>query len=698
MGELSDLFSPDRVAVVGATERPGAVGAAVMRNLLDSFEREVVPVNPNAESVFGIEAHDRISDVTGVDLAIVTVPPDVVGDVIEECGTGGIDNVVVITAGFSEAGREGAERERRLVELATEYDLNLVGPNSLGVMSTPLGLNATFGPDDALPGGLSFMSQSGAFITAVIDWANDQRIGFKDVVSLGNEAVLDETDFLREWGDDPETDVIIGYLEGITSGQAFIETARAVVRETPIVLVKSGRTEAGAQAASSHTGTLAGSDRAYEAGFEQAGVIRAESVEGLFDSAQILSGQPLPETENVAVVTNAGGPGVMTTDSVGDSSLSMASFGDDTENRLREAMPDGANVNNPVDILGDGDDERFEEALQIVMDDDDVGAVIVLTAPTAVLEYDRLAEVIIAEQRRHELPVATCLMGGTRVRAPRERLNEEGIPCYFDPDRAVDSLDSLAEYARIRETQWDDPTTFDVDTTRAAEILSQVERREHNRLGLEAMELLDAYGIPRPESEIVTSADAARRVAERIDGPVAVKIVSPDIVHKTDVGGVRVGLDPEEVHDAYEEIVTRARNYQDDVTVLGVQVQAMVDVEEGIETIVGVNRDPQFGPVVVFGLGGIFVELLADTAVRVAPVSEREARTMTQELRAAPMFSGARGREAVDVDRIVTTIQRISQLVTDFPAIVELDINPLVALPDGVQAVDIRLTVDPDEL
>lgn len=698
MGKLGGLFSPKRVAVVGATDRRGSVGAAVTQNLLNTFEGDVVPVNPNKESVFDIDAVDSVADTTDVGLAIITVPPEVVTKVLEACGETGIENVVVITAGFSEAGSEGAARERRLVEVALEYDLNLVGPNSLGVMSTPVGLNATFGPADAVVGGLSFMSQSGAFVTAVVDWANDQQIGFKDVVSLGNEAVLDETDFLREWGDDPDTNVVIGYLEGIDDGQAFIETARSVTQEKPVIVVKAGRSEAGAKAASSHTGALAGSDRAYEAGLKQAGVLRAESVQDLFDTAQMLSDQPLPAGEGVAVVTNAGGPGVITTDAIGDSSLEMASFSDKTAQRLQSAMPDTANVHNPVDILGDADNDRFKQALEIVVADDNVSMAVVLSAPTAVLNYDHLAGAIVDAYDDHEVPVAACLMGGTRVREPQKRLNEAGVPNYFDPARAIDSLQSLSAYKDIRTREWSEPTTFDVDEARAREILDRVEERESNRLGVEAMELLEVYGIPTPEGEIVDSSADADRVAAEIDGLVAMKIVSPDVVHKSDIGGVKVDVAPEDARDVYEEIVTRTRNYQSDATILGVQVQAMADTDAGVETIIGVNRDPQFGPLLLFGLGGIFVEVFEDTSFRIAPVSESEARAMTTELDASSLFQGARGRDPVDIEGVVEAIQRLSQLVTDFPAIVELDINPLVALPDGVSAIDLRLTIDPDEL
>ena len=701
MGTLNELFDPDRVAVVGATSREGAVGRAVTSNLLDDFDGDTVPVNPNYDEVLGTPCADAIGD-ADADVAVIVVPPSIVLDAIEACGAAGVRNVVVITAGFGETGEDGAARERRLAEIADEYELNLVGPNSLGIMSTPSGMNATFGPENALPGGLSFMSQSGAFVTAVLDWANDNGVGFKDVVSLGNKAVLDETDFVDHWGDDEQTDVIIGYLEGIEDGREFIETARETARDTPIVVVKSGRTSAGAQAASSHTGTLAGSDKAYEAGLDQAGVIRAESVDELFDSAGILGSQPLPDTDSVAIVTNAGGPGVMATDAVGDADLEMASFTRETTDALAESMPDEANIHNPVDVIGDADVDRFREALEITVADDNVGAALVLAAPTATIDFADLADAIEAVSEEMDAPVAACLMGGDRTREPKQQLQARGIPCYFDPARGIESLATLAEYRDIKAREYDAPMSFDVDRERAHEILSSVRDQDDNRLGVEAMELLDAYGIPTPAGEIVDSPEQAAEVAAGIDGDVVMKIVSPDILHKSDIGGVAVGVEDGEVADTYEDLITRARNYQPDATVLGVQVQEMVDLDDGVETIVGMNRDPQFGPLLMFGLGGIFVEVMEDTTFRVAPVSETEAREMTEEIQSAPLLRGARGRDPVDIDAVVETIGRLSQLVTDFPAILELDINPLVALPDdngtNAAAVDVRLTVDPEEL
>ncbi|ODR79912.1 acetyl-CoA synthetase [Haladaptatus sp. W1] len=695
---LTDLFAPSRVAVVGATEKEGSIGRAIVTNLRDEFDGETVPVNPNYDEVFGLDCYPDLASAPDIDLAVVVVPPHIAVNVVRGAGKAGIKNVVVITAGFGETGSEGAERERELQDIAAEYDLNLVGPNSLGIMSTPVGMNATFGPENALPGSMSFMSQSGAFITAVLDWANDEGLGFKDVVSLGNKAVLDETDFVRAWGEDPDTDVILGYLEGVEDGGTFIDTAREVTDDTPIVMVKSGRTDAGAQAVSSHTGTLAGSDRAYEAGLEQAGVLRVDSVQELFDFAQILAGQPLPERDDVAIVTNAGGPGVMTTDAVGDSTLSLASFSDDTLAELGDALPEEANIYNPIDAIGDADIGRFRDAIDIALGDENVGTAVVLAAPTAVIDYRDLADVIVELQAKHGKPVAAALMGGERTEEAAELLREGGIPNYFDPARAVRSLDALTTYRDISQREYGKPTEFDVDRERAAEILSRAKERGDNRLGVEAMGLLDAYGIPTPDGTIADSPEDAVSAAQDIEGNVVMKIVSPDILHKSDIGGVKVGVGNEDVYDAYEDLVTRARNYQPDATILGVQVQEMVDLDSGTETIIGMNRDPQFGPLLLFGLGGIFVEIIEDTTFRVAPISEREASEMVNDIEAAPLLRGARGRDPADIDGVVESLQRLSQLVTDFPAILELDVNPLVATPDGVRAIDIRLTVDTDEL
>ena len=698
MRSLDGLFEPTRVAVVGATEREGSVGAAIMANLVEGFAGDVVPVNPNADTVFGLTAHDSVREVEGIDLAVITIPASLVIDVLEECAEADIHQVVVISAGFGESGSDGVERERQLVTLADRHEMNIVGPNSLGIMSTPSGLNASFGPDTPPAGHLSLFSQSGAFITAVVDWVIEHAIGFKDVVSLGNKAVLDETDFLTVWDNDPSTEVIAGYVESIDDGRRFIDVAREVTAETPVVLIKAGRTESAARAASSHTGALAGNDRAYDAAFRQSGVIRVDSVQELFDAAHSLAEQPLPESDAVAIVTNAGGPGVITTDAIGASTLSLAEFTAETDDRLRELLPEDASMYNPIDILGDADVDRFQKTLEVVLADEQVGAAMVLAAPTAVLDYGALASVIADIRDRRSFPITTCFMGGARVEIPRKQLTKQGIPCHFDPRRAIAGLDVLSRYREIQTMEWGEPTTFDVDRDRAQAVLERVQTQPENRLGIEAMDLLDAYGIPTPRGNIVDAPDVAEEIAREIDGPVAMKIVSPDILHKTDIGGVAVGVERGEVHDTYEQLIARARRYQPDARITGVQVQELIDIDAGVETIIGVNRDPQFGPVILFGLGGIFVEVLEDTTVRVAPLCESEAASMLDDIRAGELLYGARGREPTATEDIIETIQRISQLVMDFPAILELDINPLVALPDGVSAIDLRLTVDPQAL
>ena len=700
MSDLSALFDPDRVAVVGATDREGSVGRALLENLA-SFDGEVIPVNPNRETVLGAECYPEIGavpDVASVDLAVVAVPAAAAVDVVREVGTAGIGTVVVVTAGFSEAGERGERRERELIEVAEEYDLDLLGPNCVGVISTPAGLNATFARGTPPEGSISLVSQSGAFIAAVLGWAAQHGVGFRHVVSLGNEAVLDEVDFLAEWGADPETDVVLAYLEDIDEGRAFIETAREVTSHTPVVVIKSGRTAAGAEAAASHTGSMAGADQAYRAGFHEAGVLRAMDVEEVFDFGQVLEGGPLLDRDDIAVVTNGGGPGVLAADSVGDSRLRMAEFDEEVRATLADLLPDEADVRNPLDVIGDADVDRFGRALDAVLGAGTVGGAVVICVPTAVFEFEALADVVGELQERHGKPVVTCLMGGAEADRAAERLESYGIPNYFDPARAVTSLEALADYREVTERSYEPPAAFDVDRERAREVLAGAVERGVDRLGVEAMDLLDAYGIPTPGGGLAGSGSAARELAEGIGGPVVMKLVSPDIVHKSDVGGVEVGVPVEAVPDTYRRIRERATEHDPDATLLGVRVEALVDPEESTETIVGVNRDEQFGHLLMFGLGGIFVQVFEDTSFRVAPVSEHEAREMTDEIKAAPMLRGARGRTPADLDAVVETIQRVSQLVTDFPAITELDVNPLVAAPDGVYAVDLRLTVDREAL
>jgi len=694
MADLSGLFRPDRVAVVGATDRPGSIGRAVVANLRTGFTGEVVAVNPHHDSVLGVPCVPSLEAAGDVDLAVVVVPADAAVAVVEQAGRAGVEHVVVITAGFSEAGEAGVERERELQRLADVYDLTLVGPNCLGILGSSVGLNATFSPSNALPGSLSFLSQSGAVVAAVLDWAGDRGIGFKDVVSLGNKAVLDEVDFIEAWDDDPGTHVILGYLESLDDGRAFIERVREVTATTPVVLIKAGRTEAGARAAASHTGAIAGSDRAAEAGFEQAGVLRATSLEELFDVARALDGQPIPDGDGVAIVSNAGGLAVLATDALVETPLELATFTDETVARLAAVLPEEGEPVNPLDVIGDADVGRFQSALGAALADPNVGAAVVLSAPSALLDFEEVAYAVANEQRAAGLPVVTCLLGGERTTAAERGLRGVGIPNYGDPARAVRGLGALARYRAVRDRGPRELAPLEVDRARAREVVAAARERGDAALGVEGLELLTAYGVPTAAGEVATSPAAAATVAANLGGPVVLKVVSPDVVHKTDVGGVEVGVPADEVADRYAALVDRVTDRAPGATVTGILVQEQVALDPGVETLLGATRDPQFGPMVAFGLGGIYVEVFADVALRVAPVTAGEARSMTEEITAAPMLRGARGQPPVDLDAVVEAIQRVARLAADVPAIRELDVNPLVATPDGVVAVDFRASLD----
>lgn len=696
MESYSDLFSPEKVALVGATDREGSVGRAILDNLLADFDGSIVPVNPSRDEVLGLPCVDSLADAGAVDLAVVIVPAGVVLEIAKEAGELGISNLVIITAGFEEAGSDGARRAEELASIVHKYDLTVVGPNSLGIMSTPIGLNATFAPRIADEGPVSFMSQSGAVVTAVLDWAQDQGIGFRHIVSLGNKLDVDEAALLEAWDEDEGTEVIIGYLESVPRGRRFLEAATRVSPETPIVLVKAGRTDAGAQAASSHTGAMAGSDRVVDAAFRQGGIVRANSIADLFDAADILSGQPVPSGGGLGIVSNAGGPAVMATDAATSAGLTLAEFTNETHDRLAELLPPAADPFNPVDILGDANEERFQRALEIVAADEHVDSLLVLSAPVATVSFEDIASATAKIQEEYELPIATCLMGSqSQVAQADEHLKRRGIPNYFDPARAVSALGALETYRLRQQRPPDTPPQRAIDDARAKDILDTARDADRQMIGLEALELLEAYGIDTPAGGLAEDPIEAAAIAEDLDcDRVVMKIVSPDISHKTDVGGVRVGVELDEVQDTYEDIIARARRYRDNASILGIYIQDMVDLDTAVEVIVGANRDAQFGPVVLFGLGGIFVELLEDVTVRVAPIGEETAYEMLDEIDAAPLLKGARGRQPVDRDGVVDALLGIDRLIRDHDDILEIDINPLVATPDGVLAIDLRISLE----
>jgi len=692
---LDGLLFPRSVAVIGATPVAGKIGNVVFTNVAN-FPGEVYAVNPKYQEIAGKPCFPSVLDLPKpVDLAVVVIPAEGVSQVLRECGKKGIKNAAVITAGFKESGPEGAKRERELVQIAEEFGLNVLGPNVLGLISTRVGLNATFAPKGALPGSIAFMSQSGAFCTSVLDWAWKEKLGFSHFVSLGNKAVLDESDFLAAFAEDPETKVIVAYLEGIKDGPRFMELARRISQEKPIVILKAGRAEAGARAVSSHTGTMAGSDHAYDAAFRQCGVIRARTVEELFDYAYILSRQPLPKGKRIGIVTNAGGAGVMAADAAEWEGLAVARLSESTLQALAGRLPPEAAIYNPVDIIGHATAEQYRAALELVLADPGVDLGVALSAPHPILRYADLARVVAEAKERFGKPIAVSFMAGELGEEAEEILRQAGIPSFFDPARAVRALSALVKYAEIRARSRTPPPRFPVDLPKARKILKSAGEKGWVRLGLEAMELLSAYGIPVAKGGVAKTAEEARKIAEEIGKPVAIKILSPEITHKTEVGGVRLSVPPQEADRVAWELLNAFRKTFPGIPMDGVYVQEMLP--PGREVILGMVRDPTFGPLLMFGLGGIYVEVLRDVAFGVAPLSREEAEEMVRLIRGAKILLGVRGQPPVDLAGLVDLILRLSQMSVENPEILELDLNPVMCYPERVVAVDVRMTIAEEE-
>lgn len=707
---LKPFFEPRAIAVIGASSNPEKLGYAVLHNLLaggfggfggDAKQNKVYPINLQAGEILGLPAYPSVKDVPGdIDLAVIVIPYPHVPAALRECGEKGIPAAIVISAGFREAGKEGLERELELIDIAREHNLRLIGPNCLGVIDTFTPLNASFAAGTPPKGPMAFMSQSGALGTAVLDIALAGRLGLSKFVSLGNKADVSEIDLLRAWQDDEHTRVILMYNEGLPNGQEFIEVARQVTRKKPVVAIKSGVTQSGSRAVSSHTGSLAGSEQAYQAAFNQAGVLRVDSMEALFDVALAIGYQPALAGDRIAIVTNAGGPGILATDALERAGLSMARFDTATIHALEQYLPDAASAANPVDVLGDARADRYRFALQTVIEDENVDGLLVVLTPQAMTEIEATAQAIAELARDTRKPVLGCFMGEKEVGAGIRVLTEHGVPNYPFPERAARAFRAMVDYREVLARPEEEFVSFDVDREAVRRVFDRV--LGEGRVAIadaESRAILEAYGLRIPRSEVAPDPDKAVEIANRIGYPVVLKIASPDILHKTDVGGVRVGLESaEEVRDAFELMVYRATRYLPEARIWGCLVQEMVPAG-GLEVLVGMNRDPQFGPLVTFGLGGIYVETLKDVTFRIAPFSPREARAMLGEIRAHALLDGVRGKPPADKEAIIDTLLRMGQLVQDFPEIAELDINPLMVYPrdQGAIAIDMRLVLSNEE-
>ncbi|MCJ7737701.1 MAG: acetate--CoA ligase family protein [Anaerolineae bacterium] len=694
---LETFFTPKSVAVIGASATPGKLGHSVVRNLQEGgFEGEIYPINPKSTEILGLTAYRSVMDILGtVDLAVIVIPYGVVPAALEECGEKGIPSVVIITAGFRESGRGGVEREKQLVEIAHRYKMRLIGPNCLGVIDTGTPLNATFSAGMPPVGPIDFMSQSGALGTAVLDIAMAGRMGFSKFISLGNKADVSEIDLLNALADDPASKVILMYVEGVSNGQEFIQVARRVSRRKPIIAIKSGVTESGSRAVSSHTGSLAGSEAAYPAAFKQAGVIRAQSMQELFDFSLAFAYQPRIAGNRIGIVTNAGGPGILATDGLERAGMRIARFTEETRAALSDCLPSWASVGNPVDVLGDAKADRYKEAIRLTLADPRVDGLLVVLTPQAMTEIEETAKAVGDVAKTSEKPILACFMGEARVNAGVEILREADVPNYMFPERAAASFAAMEAYRSELERPIFEPEACVECNATVRALFDRIRSEGRVTIGdAEAWDVLKAYGFSVPESKLATTADEAVEFAGAIGYPVVLKIASPDILHKTDVGGVKVNLrSASDVRDAFDLIVYRAGRYMPDARIWGCQVQQMV--LGGREILLGMSRDPQFGPLVAFGLGGIYVEALKDVAFRVAPFSREEASEMIREIRSYRLLEGVRGEQRSDHEALIDALLKISRLVTDFPEIVELDINPMMVFEEGsgAMAIDMRLVL-----
>jgi len=695
---LDLLFNPKSVAIVGASREEGKTGHEILRSLLGGgYEGKIFPINPKATEILGVPCHTDLKAIGQVpDLVVIVVPTKAVLGVVRECADLGVKAAVIVSAGFKESGKEGEAREQEVLQVARAAGMRIVGPNCLGVMCPARKLNASFGGDLPPVGKIGYFSQSGSLLAAIVDMARAADIGFSKLISMGNKADVNEQDVIRHFGRDADTEVIAGYLETIGDGDAFVREAERISRTKPILLMKSGETGAGRQAASSHTGRLAKSQQAYEVVFERAGIIPCPSIKVQFDYARAFADQPLPPGQNVAVIANAGGPGIMAADAIERQGLTLAHLGRETMDRLAAELPNAANVTNPIDVLGDALAGRYGFALQCALDDPNVDAVLAILSPHAMTECTATAEGVVRAAAASKKPVLACFLGAARVAEALRILRQGRIPQYDSPESAVAALKVMVNYQRWRSRPKRVVKLFPVNRRKVEQIIDRHLRRGLRDIGeMEAKDILEAYGFVTPRGDVATSADQAANLADQFGYPVVLKIWSPDILHKSEVGGVKTGLTSrQEVMDAFDLMMYRIPKKVPDADILGVLVQETV--KKGQEVILGMNRDPRFGPLMMFGMGGIMVEVLKDVAFYLAPLTAEEAKEMLLGTRTYQLLQGVGEQEPVDIDAIAEGLQRLSQLVTEFPQIKEMDINPFVGGPEGMTPIagDAHLTLE----
>ena len=710
--DISFFFSPKSIAVVGASDTKGKVGNTVLNNIINSgYKGKIFPINPRADEICELPCYESVLNVPDdIDIAIFVIPGKFVNKAAEECGKKGVKGLIIISAGFKEIGGEGVEREEQLIKICKKYNLRILGPNCLGFIG--LNYNGSFAAETPKKGGIAMISQSGAMLTGMMDYSMTQAFGFSCNISLGNKADLGAVDFIKYLADDDNTNVILCYLESIKDGQKFLEILPNATRKKPIIILKSGVSDAGARAASSHTGALAGADIAYDLAFDKCGVIRAKTIEDLFDYGEIFLYQPVPKDNSFTIITNAGGPGIVATDAFEREKLKFAGFSEPILHALRGNLPLEASIFNPIDIVGDAAPDRYDFTMKTVFglnsgqDFGDIttqGALIIVT-PQAQTKPTEVAKIIhnISTNHLNGKPIVCSFIGGKNISEGRDYLKQNHIPCYHFPDRAAHSLSTLIkrrEYLNSIPIDELEILSFKVDKKRVKEIFSNV--REDGRIVLlsyETSEIFDCYGIKSPKSRLAQTPKQAMILQSEI-GKSVMKIVSPSIIHKTDVGGILLNIETEQdAFEAYIQIVDNAKKFGPQNTkIYGVEVQEMIDFKtepKVNEIIIGVSRDPQFGPLIMFGTGGIYANFMQDVAFALAyKFTKDDAKKLIENTKIYNLLHGVRGEAPSDIEAIIDVLLRLSQLVNDFPNIVELDINPLLAFVKGYSAVDIKITI-----
>jgi 4-hydroxybutyryl-CoA synthetase (ADP-forming) len=694
----SNFLAPRSIAVIGASEKPG-VGKAIFSNIINGYNGKIYPITPSNPSVFGLKAYKSVLDVPEeIDLAVVATPNKIVPAVMEEVGKKKIKGVIIVSAGFKEADEQGARLEKEIASIGKKYGIRVIGPNCLGIMSLSQHnlMNATFLKITPKYGGIALVSQSGAICAATVEDAIAQGIGFSKVISMGNKVDMDENDILELLSEDTETKVIVMYLEDIHDGRRFMEIAKKITLENkkPIIVLKAGRTPEGAKAAMSHTGALMGSDEIYDSLFAQSGVIRVDTMQDLFDLSTAFSKQPVPPDQGgVVIVSNAGGPAIISTDACSKYQLKMADISLSIE-AIAKVIPPHGSARNPVDIVGDADYGRFEKVLVEVLSNQNVGSVVTMCTPSATLDYNELARTIVKTSKDTGKTMLAALMGLAEGTENKQILSDGSIPHFMYAEPAIKTLNAMYSYrdwlgsprAKFRE--------FKVEKQRVKAILDNIAQQgRKNVLEEEGYEVLASYGFSTPKSFLgTTEEECAKAARDEIGYPVVMKIVSPDVIHKSDAGGVKVGLkNDNEIRAAFKDIMNNAKSYKSDAQIKGILVQEMITSAK--EIILGAKQDPLFGPLIMVGLGGIYVEILKDVVFRLAPIDEHDAEKMVESIRAIKLLKGIRGETPSDLAAVVDSLQRLSQLITDFPEIEEFDINPLLVLErgKGARVADIRI-------